>query len=194
MEQTIAHGCGCGHQGQSPTEILSDEHRVIERVLDVFEALAARPLKGSFDHWKHALDFARHFADQCHHYKEEKILFPALEEHGIPREEGPVGMMMLEHEEGRSYVRGMFAALAQIEATDESAQAALRENARQYVRLLREHIQKEDDILFRMADEVIPVDEQIQMLKDFDAHEAEEIGSGVHEKYLQIARELAALV
>ena len=193
MEHSVAHVCGCGHQAQSPTQILSDEHRVIEGVLDVFESLAARPLKGSFDHWKGALDFARHFADQCHHYKEEKVLFPALEEHGIPRDEGPVGMMLLEHEEGRSYVRGMFAALAQIEAADESAQAALRENARQYVRLLREHIHKEDDILFRMADEVIPADEQIQLLKNFETHEAEEIGAGVHEKYLQIARELAAV-
>jgi hemerythrin-like domain-containing protein len=56
---------------------------------------------------------------------------------------------------------------------------------------LREHIQKEDDILFRMADEVIPVDEQRQLLKRFEDHEAEEIGEGVHEKYLKLAEELA---
>ena len=35
MEQTISHGCGCAHKAEKPTEILSDEHRVIERVLDV---------------------------------------------------------------------------------------------------------------------------------------------------------------
>jgi hemerythrin-like domain-containing protein len=140
--------------------------------------------------WKKALDFIRHFADQCHHFKEEKVLFPALEQHGIPNEGGPIGMMLLEHEEGRSYVRAMFAALSKIEAGDRSAQAALFENAQQYLRLLREHIQKEDDVLFRMADEVIPDDEQRQLLKNFEAHEAEEMGSGVHEKYLTIAQEL----
>lgn len=99
-------------------------------------------------------------------------------------------MMLLEHEEGRSYVRAMFDALGKIEAGDQSAQAALCENAKQYLRLLREHIQKEDDILFRMADEVIPDDEQRQLLKNFEAHEAEEMGAGVHEKYLTIAEEL----
>ncbi len=58
--------------------------------------------------------------------------------------------------------------------------------------MLREHLQKEDDILFRMADEVIPEDEQRQLVGRFEAHEAEETGPGVHEKYLEIARELEA--
>jgi hemerythrin-like domain-containing protein len=113
-----------------------------------------------------------------------------MEAHGIPNEGGPIGMMLAEHEEGRSYVRAMFEAVGKIEGGDPSAQAALFENAKQYLRLLREHIQKEDDILFRMADEVIPEDEQRQLLKDFETHEAEEMGAGVHEKYLTIAEEL----
>jgi hemerythrin-like domain-containing protein len=178
------------HHAETVTALLSDEHRVIERVLVALEKLTSRPIKGSFESWKKALDFLRHFADQCHHYKEEKVLFPALEEHGVPGDGGPVGMMLIEHEEGRSYVRGMAAALVQIEEGDPSAANALFENAKNYLRLLREHIQKEDDILFRMADEVIPADEQKQLLKAFETHEAEEMGIGAHEKYLQIAAEL----
>lgn len=190
MEPTVSHGCDGALHKESPTQVLSDEHRVIERVLDALVGMIQRPVAGNLARWKKALDFIRHFADQCHHYKEERVLFPALEEHGIPRDGGPVGMMLLEHEEGRSYVKAMFAALGQIEAADESAQSDLFENARQYVRLLREHIQKEDDVLFRMADEVIPADEQRQLLKNFETHEAEEMGAGVHEKYLKIAQEL----
>ena len=193
MEQTDSHACGGAHHAEKPTEILSDEHRVIERVLGALEGLTQRPAKGSLASWKKALDFIRHFADQCHHFKEEKVLFPALEEHGIPRDGGPVGMMLIEHEEGRSYARGMAAAIAQIEGGDESAQNALFENARSYLRLLREHIQKEDDILFRMADEVIPADEQVQLLKRFEDHESEEMGAGAHEKFLKIAEELSAI-
>ena len=186
---------GCGHhQFDKATALLSDEHRVIERVLGALEKLTRKPAREALESWKQALDFIRHFADQCHHFKEEKVLFPALEEHGIPRDGGPVGTMLMEHEEGRSYVRAMFAALAaiaEIDAKDQSAETTLFENARGYVRLLREHIQKEDDILFRMADEVIPADEQRKLLMNFEAHEAEEIGAGVHEKYLRIADELA---
>ncbi|MGE5303818.1 MAG: hemerythrin domain-containing protein [Alphaproteobacteria bacterium] len=176
------------------TEMLSDEHRLIERVLDVVEKLTQDSLVGSLESWKKALDFARHFADQCHHLKEEKILFPAMEEHGIPNEGGPIGMMLIEHEEGRSYVRSMFAAVARLEANEQAARESLLASARAYIRLLREHIQKEDQILFRIADDVIPAEEQKQLLRAFEEHEVGEMGAGIHEKYLAIARTLEATV
>ena len=188
--QVKAAAC-CGHHHfEKATEVLSDEHRVIERVLAVVEKLATAPVEGSLDSWKKALDFFSHFADQCHHLKEEKILFPAMEEHGIPRDGGPIGMMLTEHEEGRGYVRTMMAALTLAEARNEAAKDSLLNNARAYLRLLREHIQKEDEILFRIADDVIPVDEQKELLRSFEKHEAQEMGTGVHEKYLKITQEL----
>jgi hemerythrin-like domain-containing protein len=145
---------------------------------------------GALEPWKKALDFFRHFADQCHHFKEEKVLFPALEEHGIPCDGGPIGMMLTEHEEGRSYVRSMLAAISLVEAKNEAAKDSLLSSAQAYCRLLREHIQKEDEILFRMADEVIPAEEQKNLLGAFARHETEEMGMGAHDKYLKIAHEL----
>ncbi|HEV8722483.1 MAG TPA: hemerythrin domain-containing protein [Candidatus Binatia bacterium] len=192
MEQPISHGCGCAHKAEKPTEILSDEHRVIERVLSGLEQLTKLPIAGSLEHWRKALDFFRHFADQCHHFKEERVLFPVLEEHGIPREGGPIGMMLQEHEEARAHVRSMAAAIEQIATGNAALAEPLVSHARAYLILLREHIQKEDDILFRMADEVIPQDEQRQLLRRFEEHEAEEMGAGAHEKYLKIAEELEA--
>ena len=190
MEQTISHGCGFAHEAEKPTEVLSDEHRVIERVLGVLQRLTAVPVNPSLEQWRKALDFFRYFADQCHHFKEEKVLFPALEEHGIPREGGPIGMMLAEHEEGRGHVRSMIDAVEQVAKGNGAASTTLLDHARAYVTLLREHIQKEDDILFRMADKVIPEEEQRRILKDFENHEAEEMGAGAHEKYLGIAHEL----
>jgi hemerythrin-like domain-containing protein len=189
MEQTISQGCGCGHQTEKPTQILSDEHRVIERVLGAVEKLAKGPVS-ALEPWKKALDFIRRFADECHHFKEEKVLFPAMEAHGIPNEGGPIGMMLMEHEEGRSFVRAMSAAISLIEAKNEAAKESLLSSAQGYCRLLREHIQKEDDILFRMADEVISADEQKQLAAAFARHEAEEMGAGAHDKYLKVATEL----
>jgi hemerythrin-like domain-containing protein len=187
----VTPSAGCGHHpSDSATALLSDEHRVIERVLAVVEKLAAVPVEGRLDSWKQALDFIRHFADGCHHLKEEKVLFPAMEEHGIPRDGGPIGMMLTEHEEGRGYVRTMMAALTLAEARNEAAKDTLLKNARAYLRLLREHIQKEDEILFRIADDVIPPDEQKELLRSFEEHEAKEMGTGVHEKYLKLVEEL----
>jgi hemerythrin-like domain-containing protein len=188
MEHLSAQGTG--HHAEKPTQILSDEHRIIERVLDAVQRLALAPARQNIARWQKALDFIRHFADQCHHCKEEQVLFPALEAHGIPTEGGPVGMMLQEHEEGRSLVRTMMDALARIEAGDNSGEAGLFDSAGKYLRLLREHIQKEDEILFRMADEVIPADEQKRLLQEFENHEVKEIGAGAHEKFLKIAVDL----
>jgi hemerythrin-like domain-containing protein len=188
--QATPVGC-CAHQdSEKATELLSQEHRVIERVLAVIEKLTTRPVEGSIKDWKKALDFIRNFADQCHHFKEEQVLFPAMEQHGIPSEGGPVGVMLIEHEEGRTYVRSMLMAIAAMEAKNPAAKETLLHSARAYLRLLREHIQKEDDVLFRIADEVISADEQKALLHAFEEHEAKEMGEGVHEKYLKLVEEL----
>jgi len=182
---------GCAHhRSEKATELLSDEHRVIERVLAVLEKLTTRPVENSLDCWKKALDFFSHFADRCHHFKEEQVLFPAMEERGIPRAGGPIGMILMEHEEGRGLVRLMLAAIALMETKNEVAKEILVDKAKAYVRLLKEHIQKEDEILFKIANDVIPADQQKALLRSFEEHEAKEIGEGVHEKYLKLVEEL----
>jgi hemerythrin-like domain-containing protein len=188
-EVTPSAGCG-HHHSDSATALLGDEHRIIERVLAVLQKLTTKPVENALDDWKKALDFFSHFADKCHHFKEEQVLFPAMEEHGIPREGGPIGMMLMEHEEGRGYVRAMVAAIRLVETKNEVAKEILIEKAKAYLQLLREHIQKEDEILFRIADDVIPPDEQKALLRSFEEHEAKEIGEGVHEKYLRLVEEL----
>lgn len=177
---------------ERPTQVLTAEHRIIERALAVLEKLTGAPVKASLEGWKKTLDFIRHFADQCHHSKEEKILFPAIEGHGISRENGPIGTMLLEHEEGRRYVRSMMAALDLCGTNNEAAEKTLVENAKAYSRLLRAHIEDEGKVLFRIADLVIPPDEQRELLRTFEEHEAKELGEGVHEKYLKLLEELEA--
>lgn len=185
--QAAAHG---HHHFEKATEVLKQEHRLIEKVLAAVEKLAGRPGPIPVEPWEKAIDFIRNFADKCHHLKEEGLLFPMLEEQGIPREGGPVGMMLMEHEEGRGYVRGMVAALAAAKGDAEGAKKQLVENARAYLRLLKEHIAKEDQILFEMADAHIGPQGQRRLLEQFEEHEREEMGPGVHEKYLEIANEL----
>ena len=172
------------------TEALKDDHRVIERVLAVLEGLTKSPGAVSLTTWGKVLDFIRNFADKCHHLKEEKLFFPALEEHGIPREGGPIGMMLAEHEEARGYVRAMADALGHARDIPDTAKKVLVENATAYLRLLPQHINKEDEVLFQMADEVLTPEEQKQLLREFEEHETKEIGTGVHEKYLKIVFEL----
>lgn len=181
---------GCEHQHfEKATDALKEDHRVIEKVLAVLEKLSQSPAE-PLETWEKLVDFIRNFADRCHHLKEEKILFPALEERGVPRQGGPIGMMLYEHEEGRAYLRGMVEGLELAKEDPEAATPALIEYAGAYLRLLRQHINKEDEILFEMADEELSPEDQKEILRAFEEHEAKEMGTGIHEKYLKIAEEL----
>ena len=178
------------HHFEKATEALKQEHRIIEKVLGAVEKLTKSPGEIPVELWEKAVDFIRNFADKCHHLKEEGLLFPTLEQHGIPREGGPIGMMLFEHEEGRGYVKAMVTALSHAKQDPQAARAELFQNARAYLRLLREHIAKEDQVLFEMVDSTLTPEEQKKLLKDFEEHEEKELGAGIHEKYLAIAKEL----
>lgn len=176
------------------TDILMEEHRVIEKVLASLEAAANRLSAGQaipMDFFLKAADFIKNFADGSHHKKEEGILFVALEANGMPQDAGPVGMMLSEHEEGRRFTRAMREAAKRVERGDTSALHQVIQNALDYVALLREHIQKEDNILFPMADNVIPVGQHQQLTAEFNRIEHED---AIHEKYLRIADELAKVL
>ncbi len=177
-----------------PTEILMQEHRVIEQVLNCLEIIAQRAEADSkldTDSANQAIDFLRNFADRCHHSKEEDCLFPMLEKKGFSPDEGPTDVMRQEHEAGRQYICGMAEATAAVATGDSQAIGAFASNARAYVLLLREHIQKEDHCLFQMADQALSEQEQQQVLDSFAHVEHDDMGPETHQKYLGIASNLA---
>lgn len=177
------------------TQILMDEHRVIEGVLNslkigVQRLEGDRPIRPEF--FLLAADFIRGFADGCHHKKEEGVLFPAMEAVGVPRNGGPIGVMLAEHEETRGLARAMRAAAERLQAGDVSASEEVRRNALAYVAVLHQHINKENNILFPIADRILPEEQHQAVADGFKRVEHEEKGEGVHQKYLALAKALEA--
>ena len=175
------------------TEILMQEHRVIEGVLDALRTAAQSARDGETvrpSFFIDAADFIKGFADGCHHHKEEGVLFKIMADNGFSTQGGPVAVMLNEHEMGRQFTRAMRAAAEKWQQGDESARQQAVENALGYVALLRQHIMKEDNILFPMADRAIPTGEHLAVLSGFEKVEHEEIGEGIHEKYLALAERL----
>jgi hemerythrin-like domain-containing protein len=172
----------------TPTETLKHEHQIILMALDAAER-EVRSIQATgtlhADKVEQMLDLFPNFADLCHHAKEEKLLFVKMEERGIPVQGGPIAVMLHEHELGRGLLR------AARQALDEAAAAGVRDNLDGYVRLLRAHIRKEDQILFPMADQILTAEDQRELEAAFDRVEAEEIGQGVHDRYHALAHELA---
>jgi hemerythrin-like domain-containing protein len=176
-----------------PTETLKHEHQIILMVLDAAER-EARSIQNSgkvqAEELDRMLDFFRNFADRCHHAKEEELLFVKMQERGMPVRGGPIAVMLQEHDEGRRRVKAVAEALPQARSGDPSALASVRSNLLAYVQLLRAHIDKEDNVLYPMADRLFTPEDQRALTKAFEKVEAEEIGEGVHEKYHQLAHDL----
>ncbi len=175
------------------TDSLREEHEVIERMLAVLEAAGARVAGGeevSPQVFLSAIDFVRNFADGCHHHKEEEALFPALVARGMPKEGGPVGVMLMEHDEGRRLIRELDAAVGRLAGGDREAAADVGEAVREYVALLRGHIDKENGVLFPMADRLLTAEQQQALSDSFERIEREQAGPEVHARYHRIIEDL----
>lgn len=169
-----------------PTEQLKEEHEAIKLCLRILEKVSQKLESGeevNSEHLDQILDFIKNFADKCHHGKEEDLLFPAMEEVGIPKEGGPIGVMLMEHNVGRGSVKGMSEAVAEYKAGDREVSSKIVENARNYITLLTQHIEKEDDILYPMGDMRISAERQEKLLEEFEKVEIEKIGVGKHEEF-----------
>jgi hemerythrin-like domain-containing protein len=169
-----------------PTEILVKEHDAILVMLEILRAVSTRLEKKEHvesEHLPQIVEFIQVFADKCHHGKEESLLFKSMVKAGLPEKGGPVSVMLSEHGMGRDFVRNMDAAASAFAKGDKSAADRFAQNARGYVSLLSQHIQKENNVLFPMADRVIPREEQSQLIDDFERVETEIIGEGAHERF-----------
>lgn len=157
------------------TDKLRAEHERILGSLDVLEDLAARAREGAADadRARDVLDFLRTFADQLHHAKEEQMLFPALGEAGMPPEGGPVGMMLMEHDEGRRLVEHMAGAVEEQLGSD-AARSTFAQAAGSFVQLLRDHIAKENEILFPLADQMLSEQSQSELAAGFERFDEQE--------------------
>jgi len=174
-------------------DVLMDEHRVIERVLDALERAAGRLQRGESvrpGFFLDAAEFAAGFADGCHHRKEEGVLFQEMEAYGEPARGGVIEALVHEHVEGRAYTRELRNAATALERGDEAAAKRIVAAARGYAALLREHIEKEDEGVFPMAAQMIPESEHERVLARFADVERHDTGPGVHERFVELARRL----
>lgn len=176
-------------------DVLMGEHRVIERVLAALEAHAGELSAGRrFERGpvRQFADFFGSYADACHHGKEEDLLFKRMADFGFPADDGPIAVMLYEHTLGRRHV-GALRTIAEAAGTvTASEQAAFAEHARDYVPLLRNHILKEDNVLYPMALQVLPPAELDRLAAEYDEFQRKVVGEAAYEEMQRLAERLVA--
>jgi len=174
-------------------ETLMSEHRVIESAIDALVAFADGACRSGAtekEELSRFVTFIREFADACHHGKEEGILFAAMVQHGFPREAGPIAVMLHDHDVGRSYAATLAGKAAQAGPWSPDDHQEIANAAHGYAELLRAHIQKEDAILYPMAEQHLPPDALERVGEDCERFEQEKTGSGEHERLHALVEDL----
>jgi hemerythrin-like domain-containing protein len=172
-------------------ETLMNEHRTIERVLDALVGFAEDAVRRGVtekDELGRFVTFVREFADACHHGKEEDILFAAMVTAGFPRSGGPIAVMLHEHDQGRALVGVLKARAEQPAPWSDADRLEIAEVARGFSAMLHAHIQKEDAVLYPMAEQHLPPEVMERVGEDCERYEAARAGN--HERLHALAEAL----
>jgi len=174
------------------TKNLENDHVNILRLIDVMEVMVERSTT-DITHIETAVNLIKNFADGFHHAKEEYLLFPKMATKGFSMENGPIAVMLHDHTEGRNYVKGMSVAIENYKNGDLKAIDSIYSNMNGYGELLRAHIGKENNILFRMADNILSTDEQQALVDEFARIELESYSNNKIQEFIATIEELEGI-
>lgn len=177
---------------QKPTEMLEEEHHVIQKVVGTFAVLAEELEAGRDvepETIREIVEFMHTFADKCHHGKEETHLFPLLQRKGVPVRGCPIGILTVEHQRGRALVSALASAIETYSSNRESVRNSVIQTLKSLTELYPRHIWKEDYLLFPMTNKILNADEQKDLYQMFEVVE-KTIGPDVHQRFEQLAEKL----
>ncbi|MBD3405519.1 MAG: DUF438 domain-containing protein [Candidatus Lokiarchaeota archaeon] len=154
-----------------PVHILMEEHRIllatVEELYIIGESLIGEMNQDVItEKLKRMKHLVHHFKESSKHYhREENVLFPYLEKHGVKE---PPAIMWMEHDQIRSTEKQLY------ELTNDT-DSSLFEKITQIVKiiskmneLLSDHFYKENNILFPTSLQVISEEEWTTIRKEFD--------------------------
>lgn len=138
-------------------EIMMEEHRNIRRMLVKMKKIANDMSLYQSEDMKDIVEFCHGYADEHHHMKEEKILFPEMLKCNYELFEGMINhVMLVEHDNGREHVRNMAALVNDYEEhKDERYLERLSFEMKAYCEVLKEHTEKEDECLYQFAENAL---------------------------------------
>ena len=153
-----------------PIGPLMIEHRLIERMIDVMRKQIDRiQEKGTVDpkFIETAANFIKIYADQCHHGKEEKILFRDLEKKDLkPDDRRLMDELIEEHKLGRKLTGQLVESNEKYKNGDNAVIMTIVNIMQQLVNFYPKHIEKEDKHFFKSTMKYLTKEEKDAMLEE----------------------------
>lgn len=168
------------------------EHEMIERAMEVLKTNLGKVASGQYNKIQtaRAIDFLLEFGDKIHNIKEEKFLFPRMNDRGAPTEGGPIGVMIMEHELERNLLVKMQMALGTLQTATEDKKSAFVKEGLEYLIIRAEHIWKENDILFNLARKILTEEDSAYLLEEFKRSDQEHYGENASSKFATMLSEV----
>ena len=175
-----------------PITLLIDEHRIMERVMDVMEKLAEgieeqRPI--SSDMILGNIGMLLECNDEYHYGKEEDILLPFLEEIGKNEIKESIQSCITKYRENDTLLATIIDSLEDYSNGDMDATIRIMENIREFVRNVRPLYLNEDEEIFRPLKKNLTTEEMDRLSEKFQDFDYEWDGPTLN-NYQKLVREM----
>lgn len=175
-------------------ELMVEEHKNIKRLLGVVRKYCLRILNGEevqYEEFFKIIDFVRNYADKHHHGKEETMLFNRMTEELGPAAEKLVRLgMNVEHDLGRLHIQELEAAINRVLQGDSESKLDVIANAISYTHLLNRHIDKEDGVVYKYAQNNLSKETLDRLDRECAVFEQKAVAENIQERYLALLKEL----
>jgi hemerythrin-like domain-containing protein len=175
-----------------PITLLIDEHRIMERVMDVMEKLAEgieeqRPI--SSDMILGNIGMLLECNDEYHYGKEEDILLPFLEEIGKNEIKESIQSCITKYRENDTLLATIIDSLEDYSNGDMDATIRIMENIREFVRNVRPLYLNEDEEIFKPLKKNLTTEEMDRLSEKFQDFDYEWDGPTLN-NYQKLVREM----
>jgi len=174
-------------------KILEAEHRLVLEVAEASDKECAHTEATGVvraDLAADILGFFRYFNDGLHDPKEEDLLFARCHKRGMTDEDEPLEQMLGEHEWCRGKLDCLQQLLEGMDPTDRTVALDFAARLREYVEVVRCHIEIEEDLFFDTAQHYLTIEDRRQLSEEFEAVHWDEVEEGVAECWEDLAHRL----
>jgi hemerythrin-like domain-containing protein len=175
-----------------PTENLNSEHKDILELLGIMSRISKNIISNEVFYTsdiEEIIDFLKHFIEKSHHKKEE-IFYPILSGVDNLKDKEELSVMLYEHVLSRNYLKDINSCVINCKIGNSFSQDLLAESMMKYVVLIKNHINKEEKIIFPMADKILNETQQREVFSQFEKIEHKIVEHDFHGHYHRLLDKL----